>query len=310
MKYTLKHSVIAAALALSFGHVMGQEVAAMGGVMTDPPLTTGVVETAAPGATVPGVTAEAAGAQATGAQAAGAEGGGNRRNTSSSSSSASSGQSASSSVAMEWTGGGRLDAEGSANASTTQTTTNNVSSNTLRSPNRAIIESGAVNGASGNIGLNMAAGTGNLQGNATAIASIQEKDVFSSATTYANQTTMTNFSFNVDDSANEATMDAALAGASGNIGVNLASGSGNTQSNQLAMVESGGSKVSRAAVSIDQSASGNQSQSASSYESTNSANTARMMSGALAQASGNIGVSIAAGVGNAQANAMSVSVVR
>jgi hypothetical protein len=34
------------------------------------------------------------------------------------------------------------------------------------------------------------------------------------------------------------------------------------------------------------------------------------MSGALAQASGNIGVSIAAGVGNAQANSMSVSVVR
>ena len=312
MKRSFKHTVLAAALALSFGHAMGQEapaggveIAAMGGVMTDPPLTTGVVETAVPGAPAPGVTAEAAGAEA-----AGAEAGGNRRNTSSSTSTSSSGQSSSSSVAMEWTGGGRLDAEGSANASTTQTTTNNVSSNTLRSPNRSIIESGAVDGASGNIGLNMAAGTGNLQGNATAIASIQEKDVFSSATTYANQTTMTNFSFNVDDSANEATMDAALAGASGNIGVNLAAGSGNTQSNQLAMVESSGSRVSRASVAIDQSASGNQSQSASSFESTNSANTARIMSGALAQASGNIGVSIAAGVGNAQANAMSVSVVR
>ena len=156
----------------------------------------------------------------------------------------------------------------------------------------------------------MAAGTGNLQGNATAIASTTDKDVFASATSYANQTTMINFSFNVDDSANDATMDAALAGASGNIGVNLAAGSGNTQSNQLAMVESSGSRVSRASVAIDQTASGNQSQSASSFESTNSANTARIMSGALAQASGNIGVSIAAGVGNAQANAMSVSVVR
>jgi hypothetical protein len=35
-----------------------------------------------------------------------------------------------------------------------------------------------------------------------------------------------------------------------------------------------------------------------------------MMSGALVGASGNIGVSIAAGVGNAQTNALSVSVVR
>lgn len=211
---------------------------------------------------------------------------------------------------MEWTGGGRLDAEASANTSINQTTTDNVSANMSRSPNRATIESGAVNGASGNIGLNMAAGTGNLQGNGTAIASTGSQDVFASASTYANQSTITNFSFNIDDSSNDATMDAALAGASGNIGVNLAAGAGNTQSNQLAMVESGGSKVSRASVAIDQSASGNQSQSASQFESTNSANTTRIMAGALANASGNIGVSIAAGVGNAQANAMSVSVVR
>jgi len=121
---------------------------------------------------------------------------------------------------------------------------------------------------------------------------------------------MTNFSFNMEDSSNDAILDAALAGASGNIGVNLAAGAGNTQSNQLSMVESSGSKVSRSSVAIDQSASGNVSESASSYESTNSANNARMMTGALAGASGNIGISIAAGVGNAQANAMSVSVVR
>jgi hypothetical protein len=280
MKHSLKHSVIAAALALSFGHAMGQVAPEVE-----------VPEIEVPEIEVPEV-------------------GGNSRNTSSSSTSAGSTRSDSSAVAMEWTGGGQLGAEASANASTTQTTTDNVSSNTLRSPNRATIESGAIDGASGNIGLNLAAGTGNLQGNATAIASIQETDVFASASSYANQTTMTNFSFNMDDSANDATMDAALAGASGNIGVNLAAGAGNTQSNQLAMVESSGSRVSRASVAINQSASGNQSESASTYESTNSANTARIMSGALAQASGNIGVSIAAGVGNAQANAMSVSVVR
>jgi len=315
MKRTYKQSLIAAALALSFGQAMSQEAPA--GAVDIGAAPAVVVDPVAPPpvAADPAAAPAEAGAGGTGVPAPVANGGGvpnppRSNNSSSSSSTASSGQSSSSSVAMEWTVGGRLDAEGTANASTTQTTTNNVSSNTLRSPNRAIIENGAVDGASGNIGLNMAAGTGNLQGNATAIASTTEKDVFASATSYANQTTMTNFSFNVDDSANDATMDAALAGASGNIGVNLAAGAGNTQSNQLAMVESSGSRVSRASVAIDQTASGNQSQSSSSFESTNSANTARIMSGALAQASGNIGVSITAGVGNAQANAMSVSVVR
>lgn len=75
------------------------------------------------------------------------------------------GTTSSSSVAMEWSGGGRLDAEATANTSTTQSTTDNVTSNLDRSPNRATIESGAGAGASGNIGINMAAGAGNTQSN-------------------------------------------------------------------------------------------------------------------------------------------------
>jgi hypothetical protein len=124
------------------------------------------------------------------------------------------------------------------------------------------------------------------------------------------QTTLANFAINVDRSSNEAVMDAALAGATGNIGLNLAVGVGNTQSNQLSMSESGASKVARAGVAIEQSSSSNQQGAASRYGSTDSGNTVRMMSGALVGASGNIGVSIAAGVGNAQTNALSVSVVR
>jgi hypothetical protein len=44
-------------------------------------------------------------------------------------------------------------------------------------------------------------------------------------------------------------------------------------------------------------------------ESLNSANSAVIASGALAMAGGNIGANIAAGVGNGQANALSVAVV-
>jgi hypothetical protein len=76
------------------------------------------------------------------------------------------------------------------------------------------------------------------------------------------------------------------------------------------MSESGASKVARAGVAIEQSSSSNQQGAGSRYGSTDSGNTVRMMSGALVGASGNIGVSIAAGVGNAQTNALSVSVVR
>lgn len=231
-------------------------------------------------------------------------------NTSSSSSAATTLRSSGSNVNMNWTGGGVLSAESTANASSNQTTSSNILSSLDRSPNRAILESGAGAGVSGNIGINLAAGSGNLQGNATSISSSAAADVFSSANTVSRQTTLSNFAINIDRSSNEAVMDAALAGASGNIGLNLAVGIGNTQSNQLSMSESGSNKVARAGVAIEQSSSANQQSSASRYTSADSGNTVRMMSGALSGASGNIGVSIAAGVGNAQTNALSVSVVR
>lgn len=215
-----------------------------------------------------------------------------------------------SNVNMNWSGGGVLSAESTSNASTNQASSQNVMSNLDRSPNRVTIENGAGAGVSGNISINLAAGAGNLQGNATSIASTAAADVFSSASATSRQSTMSNFAINIDRSINEAIMDAALAGASGNIGLNLAVGIGNTQSNQLSMSESGGSKLARAGVAIDQSSAANQGQSGSRYSATDAGNTVRMMSGALSGASGNIGVSIAAGVGNAQTNALSVSVVR
>ena len=214
-----------------------------------------------------------------------------------------------SSSSMMWSGAGEVMGEATATSTTTQSSTDNVSANSQNSANNARMESGAAEGATGNIGVNIAAGTGNLQGNSASIVSTAADDVFSTASTFARQTTLTNFAINLENSPNEAYLDAALAGASGNIGVNIAAGSGNTQSNQLAMIEAGSTRAARASAAIDQTATGNNGDSSSSYRVADSANRAIVATGALAFAGGNIGVSVAAGVGNAQANALSVAVV-
>ncbi len=229
--------------------------------------------------------------------------------TSASALSASAARSDTSSSSLVWSGAGEVGAESTAASSTTQRTTDNVSASSSNSPNNARMESGAAEGATGNIGINIAAGAGNLQGNSASIVSSAATEVFATANTVSTQHTMTNFGINLDSSPNEAFLDAALAGASGNIGVNIAAGAGNAQSNQLSMIETGSNRVARAAAAITQSASGNNSDSASSFTISDSANRAVMASGALAMAGGNIGVNIAAGVGNAQANALSVAVV-
>ena len=214
-----------------------------------------------------------------------------------------------SNASMQWTGIGSVSAEASANASTTQNTSDNVATSSSNSPNTARMDSGAAEGATGNIGINIASGAGNLQANSAAITSSASSDVFASASTFVQQNTMTNFGINLENSPNEAFMDAALAGASGNIGVNIAAGSGHAQSNQLAMIESNDHRLARASSAIHQQSNGNNADSASSWESLNSASTAVVASGALAMAGGNIGLSLASGVGHAQANALSVAVV-
>ena len=142
MQRTFKQSLLVAALALSFGTAMAQEAPP---IVVEAPITTPAV--------MPEVGAEAPVTVAPGAEAA--EGGAVRtQNASRSSNSSEADTTSSSTVAMEWTGGGRLDAEATANTSTTQSSTDNVSSNLDRSPNRATIESGAGAGVSGNIGIN------------------------------------------------------------------------------------------------------------------------------------------------------------
>lgn len=98
----------------------------------------------------------------------------------------------------------------------------------------------ALSSATGNIGLNVAAGAGNAQGNALA-ASIGESGSLVKASADSEQASVFNVILALSDLDNTASMDGmALSGAIGNIGVNIASGAGNAQHNGTAIAVGGG----------------------------------------------------------------------
>lgn len=89
---------------------------------------------------------------------------------------------------------------------------------------------------------------------------------------------------------------------SGNIGINVAAGDNNAQANDAALSASDANRVfGQAEAYSAQSASDND------VNNYGSPNTARMAGGALQGATGNIGVNIVAGVGNAQQNSLAAS---
>jgi hypothetical protein len=82
-----------------------------------------------------------------------------------------------------------------------------------------------------------------------------------------------------------------LRGASGNIGVNLAAGALNAQANQIALI------------STPQAAIASQ-QNLHTVAQLTGNTTAKLGAGSLAAVSGNVGMNIASGVGNAQFNGL------
>jgi hypothetical protein len=85
----------------------------------------------------------------------------------------------------------------------------------------------------------------------------------------------------------------ALRTASGNLGVNVAAGALNAQANQIALVSAPSSDL-------------NTFQSTDATATMHSSGAATLGAGALAKASGNIGLNIVSGIGNAQSNALAV----
>lgn len=162
----------------------------------------------------------------------------------------------------------------------------------------------ALNAAQGNVGVNVAAGVGNAQANDTALSSVDGERVFASAMVFSNQASYFNYaSSNQSDTYYFATLDGdALADAMGNIGVNVAAGVGNGQTNAMAASVNSSGTIATATADSEQDAWMNT--LATDYD----LDTFATLGGnALSNAQGNIGANVAAGVGNLQHNGLSIA---
>lgn len=203
---------------------------------------------------------------------------------------------------------GRIDVAGKSGASTDndQISAGNLVI-TVGGGNDASVTNSA-NGLTGNAGVNIAAGTGNAQGNEAALSSLQDASaVFASAQTFSTQVSAINANVAVLTN-NTANLEGSLTGASGNVGLNLASGSGNMQDNQLAAAvrsgATGGGTLAEATGSNNQTVALTLNGTLD-LPVTNSARILDSIAG-----TGNIGVNVAAGYGNLQHNSLSIAAAK
>ncbi|MCP1649488.1 heme utilization protein [Pseudomonas sp. GD04087] len=133
----------------------------------------------------------------------------------------------------------RIDAGASAQVEDTQESSDNTVVN-MGTKNTATVDS-SLGTASGNVGVNVAAGDMNQQANAAALATADEKFIFGTAyaSTDVTQTNEANKALNLSTT-NKATLNNSGSNSSGNIGINIASGNYNQQKNDMAAAVSGG----------------------------------------------------------------------
>lgn len=148
-----------------------------------------------------------------------------------------------------------LQAGASATVEDTQSSSNNGVLN-QGTQNAASID-GSLTGASGNMGVNVAAGDLNQQANAAALATADEKFIFgyAYASTAIEQSNSHNNALNYSTH-NQATLTNSANNASGNVGINIAAGNYNQQKNDMAAAVSGG-RLAGASSSATQTSSDN-----------------------------------------------------
>lgn len=164
--------------------------------------------------------------------------------------------------------------------------------------------SGAGNGISGNVGINITEGIDNAQSNDASLATVDTGNVFGNAQIFNAQAShgkvrIDNFMLNASVG------DNALQNVSGNVGVNVSSGAANVQNNSLAAATTQlnpGDAVTVAMAATDQT-----SQTAGLDFHGSISGTAMLGAGALARSTGNIGVNIAGGAGNLQHNGLAIA---
>lgn len=117
-----------------------------------------------------------------------------------------------------------------------QSSSGNMTDNSYHDNDSSIGEN-AFSEATGNIGVNVAAGDNNVQANSAALASIDADFAFGSgdAEVFSQQSSVYNGVYNYGSTNTASVSGAAFEGASGNIGVNVASGNNNVQANNMAL---------------------------------------------------------------------------
>lgn len=139
-----------------------------------------------------------------------------------------------------------------------QSATENTGENYLLQ-NTATAGDEVMSGATGNIGLNMVSGDNNLQDNASAITVINDEGLSAGlidSEVFVRQTTESNHTSNQGVENLSSIGNSAFVNASGNIGVNVATGNNNLQKNNLA-VSVGNGAIAEASVNTEQNVHNN-----------------------------------------------------
>ena len=180
----------------------------------------------------------------------------------------------------------------------------------IGSDNDATLSNHVLQNASGNIGVNAAAGTQNMQANNVAVA----MNMSTSSGGVANSSLANNqnagpfggsLSLYGDDDA--AITNHVLQNATGNVNVNVAAGADNMQANGLAATDNNAGKLATAAIDNDQGTEGFHGNSARLSFTKWGYNNAYLNDKVLQNASGNVGANVAAGAWNEQANNLSIA---
>lgn len=219
----------------------------------------------------------------------------------------------------------------------TQATDHNVVINAAGTSNNSSISGNVGEKSSGNVGANVAAGDDNSQANAAALASSVSGSSSSSggvtpdcgggcggggggksgggsssagamadAEAFADQSVTFNKTANFGTDNDASISGNAFESASGNVGVNVASGDDNEQLNGLAASSTNNNVYAVATASTDQKSNNNGTLNAP-YCNTATSNDASLSGNAFENATGNIGVNVASGTGNLQANTLAVA---
>ncbi|HTV85244.1 MAG TPA: hypothetical protein VME63_07555 [Dyella sp.] len=233
-----------------------------------------------------------------------------------------------------------INAAAVALSNTTQSSSWNVVGNHHDVSNTSSIKGNVGEDASGNVGVNQASGDDNQQGNSAAIAAAGSSSSDAGFTFdcqhsggcgsgssgndpnaggMADAETFTSQSVHQDATWNHGTTNkSSISGnafnyASGNVGVNQASGDNNEQSNSLAAATTSNNVYALATSTLDQEITGN---SVSNDPGTlgwcsypqATTNTSSLKGNVAANFSGNLGINQASGTGNLQSNSLSMAV--